>query len=48
MREAFEEWWADVPHRQRQALLVLGFILLGILVFLAGNAIGEVIGSIFF
>ena len=48
MREAFEAWWADVPRRQKQALLVLGFILLGILVFLAGNAVGEAIGGILF
>ncbi len=48
MREKLELWWSDVPRRQRQALMVLAFILLGILVFLAGNVVGEAIGSILF
>ncbi len=46
MREAFEQWWADVPHRQKQALMVLAFSLVGILIFLAGNAVGQAIGSL--
>jgi type II secretory pathway component PulM len=46
--EAFREWWSALGRREKQALLVLGVILLGILVFLAGTAVGEAIGRVLF
>ena len=48
MLEAIQKWWSTLRRWERQALLVLGFILVGILIFLAGNVVGEAIGSIVF
>jgi len=46
MKESLKCWWSTAEAHEKNALIVLGVISVGIFLFASGISVGRVVGSL--